>query len=102
MEFRHFYKNKIVVFLFVRYTSYVIQFIISLVIAALLGPYYLGIYGFITLILNYCAVINFGIPSSLNVLMVHHKSNDKLCGDYIGNSFFIYCILSIILLFRVN
>lgn len=94
MDIKHLIKNKIVVFLSVRYSSYVIQFIVSLVIAAKLGPYYLGIYGFITLILNYCAVISFGIPSSLNVLLVHHKKDGKLCGNYIANSIWLYLILS--------
>lgn len=98
MDIKHLLNNKIVVFLTVRYSSYVIQFIVSLVIAAKLGPYYLGIYGFITLIINYCAVISFGIPSSLNVLLVHHKKESKLCGDYIANSIWLYLMLSVVLL----
>jgi len=96
--FNNVLKNKIVLYLGSGYLSYFAHFIISLVIAAKLGPYYMGIYGFITLIINYFAVVSFGIPSSLNVLVVHHKDDSKLCSDYINNSFWIYILLSFILL----
>lgn len=104
MNIGRIFKNKIILYLIVRYSSYVIQFLTSLVIAAKLGPYYLGIYGFITLIINYCAVVSFGIPSSLNVFLVHNKNNEKIGNDYIGNSLWLYGILSvfIILLYFVT
>ena len=80
-----------------RYVSYGVQFFVSLIIAAKMGPYFLGIYGFITLILNYCAVISFGIPASLNVLLVHHKAQENTCGNYIGNALLFYTIQSLLL-----
>ena len=40
-------KNKVFVYLFTRYFTYGLQFIMSLIIAVRLGPYYLGIYGYI-------------------------------------------------------
>lgn len=86
--------NKILIYLVSRYGTYAIQFLVSIGIASKLGPYYMGIYGFVTLILNYCSQINFGVPHSLNVLMVHNKSNKEICNNYIWNSFFIYGILS--------
>lgn len=92
------FSNKIIVYLSSGYFSYFVQFIISLVIASKLGPYYFGIYGFITLILNYCSVLSFGIPSSLNVLVVHNKNDLKSCGNYICNSLWLYGILSFLLL----
>ena len=91
-------QNKIIFYLFSRYGTYALQFIVSMVIAAKLGPYYLGIYGFLTLILNYFSQINFGIPHSLNVLMVHNKKNVNKCNNYIGNSFAIYGLISIIII----
>ena len=71
------FTNKIIIYLLSRYGTYGLQFLVSLSIAAKLGPYYLGIYGFINLIVSYFGQINFGIPHSLNVLLVHHKSDNK-------------------------
>ena len=89
--------NKILIYLFSRYGTYAVQFIVSLGIAAKLGPYYFGIYGFIVLILNYFAQINFGIQHSLNVLIVHNKNEKEICDNYIGNSLWLYFLLSIII-----
>lgn len=90
--------NKIFVYLGSRYATYAVQFLVSVLVAARLGPYYLGIYGFITLILNYMGQFNFGIPHSLNVLLVHNKDSKPVCDQYIGNSLLFYTILSIMLL----
>lgn len=62
-------KNKIIVFIISRYLSYFIQFLNSLIIAYFLGPYYLGIWGFLSLILQYLCFGNFGIDNALNVTL---------------------------------
>ena len=90
--------NKILIYLFSRYGTYAVQFIVSLGIAAKLGPYYFGIYGFVTLILNYFSQINFGIQHSLNVLIVHNKNEKEKCDNYIGNSLWLYGILGVVIL----
>ena len=90
------FTNKIIIYLLSRYGTYGLQFLVSLSIAAKLGPYYLGIYGFINLIISYFGQLNFGIPHSLNVLLVHNKSDERICNNYIGNSVFIYGVLSLI------
>jgi O-antigen/teichoic acid export membrane protein len=97
MKIKSFLTNKILIYLASRYVSYGVQFFVSLIIAAKMGPYFFGIYGFITLILNYCAVISFGIPASLNVLLVHHKTEENTCGNYIGNALLFYAIQSLLL-----
>lgn len=110
MKLNQLVKNKIVIYLLTRYGTYALQFLVSMVIAVKLGPYYLGIYGFLILILNYFSQINLGIPHSLNVLMVHNKNDEKICNNYIGNSFAIYglvsiliiCVLFLILLFKIT
>ena len=91
-------KNKIIVYLASRYGTYAVQFIISMSIATKLGPYYLGIYGFINLVLSYFGQVNFGVPHSLNVLIVHHKSEKAICDNSIGNSLWLYTILSIVVI----
>ena len=97
MKIKLFLTNKILIYLASRYISYGVQFFVSLIIATKMGPYFFGIYGFITLILNYCAVISFGIPASLNVLLVHHKTQENTCGNYIGNALLFYTIQSLLL-----
>ena len=92
------FKNKILIYLASRYGTYAIQFIVSMAIAARLGPYYLGIYGFINLIISYFGQVNFGIPHSLNELMVHHKEDSKACSNYIANSLWIYGLLCVVVL----
>lgn len=86
--------NKIIIYLTSRYAVYGIQFITGMVLAGKLGPYYMGVYGFLQMILMYLTQINLGIPHSLNVLLVHNKDNRALSNDYIGNSLLISCGMS--------
>lgn len=60
-----------------RYLTYFIQFVNSLFIASYLGPYYLGIWGFLSLIIQYFAQVNFGIPHALNVILAINSKNKR-------------------------
>ena len=91
-------KNKILIYLFTRYATYGLQFLLSLVIAVRMGPYYLGVYGVVQLILNYFEQINFGIPHSLNVLLVHNKQNKKVQNEYIFNSLVLFSYLNLFII----
>lgn len=94
--------NKVVFYLVSRYFTYFIQFVTSLVIAVKLGPYYMGIWGFILLLINYFQQLHFGIANSLNILLVHHKDSRKECDNYIANSLVLVGGLSfLVLLFAV-
>lgn len=59
--------NKVIGFVATRYFSYVLQFLNSLVVAWSLGPFYLGVWGFISMIMQYMAFGNLGVDISLNV-----------------------------------
>lgn len=59
--------NKIIIYILSRYFSYFLQFINSLIVAYVLGPFYLGIWGFISLVMQYMNFGNFGVDISLNV-----------------------------------
>lgn len=83
---RNLFKNKVVFYLVSRYLTYFIHFITSLIVAAELGPYYMGIWGFILLLLNYFQQFHFGIANSFNVLYVQHRNNYQECNNYIWNS----------------
>ena len=67
-----------------------------MVIAVELGPYYMGIWGFILLLLQYFAQFHFGIANSFNILYVHHRENPLECNNYIGNSLLLIGYLSVI------
>ena len=53
--------NKVVLYLVTRYMTYAVQFITSIWVAVKLGPFYLGIWGVILLLINYFKLINFPI-----------------------------------------
>lgn len=71
--------NPIFLFTITRYASYGIQFLRGLLIAKFLGPYYFGIWGFLTLSLQYLSYTNFGIQYAVTVEMstdsdTHHDN----------------------------
>lgn len=98
MKFVSLFNNKVVFYLSSRYITYGIQFVTSLVIAAELGPYYMGIWGFILLLLQYFQQFHLGISNSFNVLYVQHKNNEQECNDYIGNSLVLVSYLAILVI----
>ena len=87
-------KNKVVIYLASRYITYAVQFVTSLVIAAELGPYYMGIWGFVLLLLNYFQQFHFGIANSFNVLYVQHRDEKQECDNYTGNSLLLVSYLA--------
>ncbi|WP_291857683.1 oligosaccharide flippase family protein [Marinilabilia sp.] len=97
-------KNKVLHYMFSRYATYFIQFINSLFIAVFLGPYYLGIWGFITLIIQYLNQINLGIAHSVNAIVSIHKNKEEYVKKIIGTSFTMLIILSLflVLFFAIN
>ena len=74
--------------------TYGVQFLTSILIAAKLGPHYMGIWGFVLLILNYFGQFHFGIANALNVLLVQHKDDQDDSKIYIHNSMFLLLLLS--------
>lgn len=98
--------NKILIYLASRYGTYALQFVISLVIAEKLGPYYMGFYGIILLVLNYFAQFHFGIANSLNILLVHNKNDFESYKKYVDNSLVLVsflgaCILALFLYYWI-
>lgn len=94
------FKNKIIFFVSLQYVIFFIQFIGSMIIAARLGPYYMGIWGFLLLILQYYSYVSIGADYSLNVLLIQNKNNRKLEVEIVSSSLFIQGIqASIIILF---
>lgn len=87
--------NKVIIYLLSRYFTYLLQFINSLFIAVYLGPFYLGVWGFITLCLQYIGQVNFGIPYSVNAYLAIFKNKDKYIRLIVGVSVFMTLVLSL-------
>lgn len=85
------------VYLTTRYATYGLQFINTLFIAHLLGPYYLGVWGAIMLILQYLNQLQFGVPNSMNTLLSVMKEKVWYKQKVIGTSFVMIIFLSIIM-----
>ena len=91
------FNNKILHYIFSQYVTYFIQFINSLFIAVYLGPYYLGVWGFITLIIQYLNQINLGIAHSVNAIISIKKNKKWYVEKIIGTSFTMLIVLSIVM-----
>ena len=79
-------RNKIFLYLSTRYIIYATQFIGMILVSTSLGPYNYGRWGFILLMFNYFTIINWGIPSSVNVLLVQNKNDIGKEKDYISSA----------------
>jgi O-antigen/teichoic acid export membrane protein len=95
LKFFKLFSNPILFYLGSRYFTYFIQFVISIILATKLGPYYLGVWGFIVLIINYFGQIDFGISNSLNVLLVQNIEEPKISASYIKNAILVLAHLCI-------
>jgi O-antigen/teichoic acid export membrane protein len=90
--------NPPILYVISRYGTYFIQLINSLLIANYLGPYYLGIWGFINLVLNYTNQLNFGIYNSVNVIISVEKGKKEYVLKVIGNGLTMIMTLCIIII----
>lgn len=95
--------NLVLKYTFSRYAVFGIQFVNSILIAIHLGPWMLGVWGFIQLIIQYFAQINLGIPSSMNNLISMYQNNVKYVGYIFNTALGMMMLFStgIILLFGV-
>lgn len=87
-------KSPAVIYIISRYATYAMRFVISLFLAVNLGPFYLGIWGFITMIKQYIGQINFGISHSANIIASVHKNDEEYTKKILGNAFSMLIVLS--------
>lgn len=88
--------NKYVMYLSTRYVTYFVLFINSLLIAQKLGPYYFGIWGFITLIIQYFNNLNFGVPQSLTAILAINRDRSRYVNLVFNTTLSMFAFLSII------
>lgn len=96
MKFKNIVSNKIFTYTISRYGIYALQFFNSLAIAVLLGPEFLGVWGFVTLVIQYFSQLNFGISYAFNNLSAINKSHEPFVSDLLGKSIILLSILSIL------
>ncbi len=96
------FSNQILFYLVTRYLTYFLQFLVSIILAAKLGPYYSGVWGFVILLITYFGQIDFGISNSLNVLLVQNKDDFISSANYVRNAIYLNILISsIVLLFAL-
>ena len=102
MNFVKLLKNKVLIYLVSRYFVYGIQFLTSIIVAAKLGAYYMGIWGFVLLLINYFSQIHLGIANALNVLLIQHNDNEEDYNEYVWNALIANALLILaVLLFYI-
>ena len=90
-------KNKILIYVATRFITYALQFILSLAIAVRLGPFYLGVYGMVNLVISYFGQVNFGVPHALNIFLIHNKDNRLIGDQYSHNALVLYTYQNLII-----
>lgn len=89
--------NPAMKYILTRYITYGIQFVNSIFIAVYLGPVYLGIWGFINLVIQYLNQINFGISHSVITIAAINKHKKNYVSNITGNAVVTLSFLSLVL-----
>ncbi|WP_420187042.1 lipopolysaccharide biosynthesis protein [Bacteroides pyogenes] len=95
-------KNDRIRFVGTKYLTYLVYFIISIIIANKLGLFYFGIYGFLKLLMQYFAYTNLGVNYSGIVIMSEQTKLDDKKNLLILNSSLcisVFCFAACISLF---
>lgn len=92
-KLRKILSNKVLLYVGTRYVVYGIQFISLIILAAKLGQYNYGIWGFILMLINYLNILNFGIPNSINIIIVQFKKSILDIRNYISSAFVVISML---------
>lgn len=71
--------NKVFFYLSSRYATFFLQFVVSLLLSARLGPYYLGVWGVYLVIHNYYYRLNLGVPYSSQVMLLQNVKDKQRC-----------------------
>lgn len=91
----------IIVYTFVRYVGLAVLLIKGILLAAFLGPTLFGVWGFLTLLLQYLTYSNFGIQHTVTVELSNKESIDtaenlQLTANALGFSILLCFIITVI------
>ena len=92
-------KGKVAIFLINRYIIYGVAFIKEVALAAVLGPYYYGVWAAIKLIAQYLNYTQLGVHNALNVLLSSNEKDDQeKATAIVSSAFFVTGTIVLILL----
>ena len=89
-------KNNIVWYVSTRYVTYVLTFIVNMYVALFLGPEIYGVWSFFLLVFWYFNIADFGVPQSVQVLLVQNKNEKIRSADIEKTGLFLMFIISIL------
>lgn len=89
-------RNNIVWYVSTRYVTYVLTFIVNMYVALFLGPEIYGVWSFFLLVFWYFNIADFGIPQSVQVLLVQNKSEKSRSADIEKTGLSLMFIISIL------
>ncbi|CUP76032.1 lipopolysaccharide biosynthesis protein [Parabacteroides distasonis] len=92
----NFISNKVFFYLSSRYATFILQFVVSLLLSARLGPHYLGVWGVYIVIHNYYYRLNLGIPYSSQVMLIQNLKDRNNCNLIYFNSLIVTGFLILI------
>ena len=98
-------RNRFISFTVTRYFIYLLKFIQGIYVAAILGPVYFGLWGFITMFIEYLKLSSLGNQYSINIeLSTIEKGegqNNDVIGRLISSSLLVTILLSIIVVLPI-
>lgn len=78
-----------------RYATYGLAFLVSMSIAEKMGPYYYGIWGFLLMIFCYFNLINWGVPQSVQVLLIQNRESSDVSANFEKTGLYLMCFISL-------
>ena len=78
-----------------RYATYGLAFIVTLFVAEKMGPRYYGIWSFLLMLFGYFNLINWGVPQSVQVLLLQNKESSIVSSNYEKTGLYIMAIISL-------
>ncbi|MDA3867106.1 MAG: oligosaccharide flippase family protein [Salinivirgaceae bacterium] len=97
--FQKIFTNEAFLFVVGKYFAFGLQFLNSILIAHILGPYYFGIYGFVLLVVSYVRFANFGVHYAVNVeLSTHDRTNKQEANQITSMGFMVTIGVAVLIL----
>lgn len=95
--FHEFFYSKLIQYIGIRYITFGLQFINSVLIAKYLGVYYFGVYSFLFLVSQYLQYIGMTPSFSLNTILSAKKKNTLLSNKVWHNALLLTVIISVLI-----
>ena len=88
-KIKKFLSNKIMLYLVSRYLVFGVQFVVSLYVVSRLSRFDYGRWSFFSMLVALLGNFHFGFGTAINVLLVQHKNDQKLCTSYVSSGLYM-------------